>query len=60
MEVPGIEPETSWLVVKHYDHWANEAVKLSTELLEIKLYDKLWSYYKQLFQEFQRSEEGGI
>ena len=27
MEVPGIEPTTSWLVVRHTDHSANETVK---------------------------------
>ena len=29
MEVPGIECATSWFVVRHVDHSANEAVELN-------------------------------
>ena len=30
MKVPGIEPVTSWLVVKHDDHSPNEVILLKT------------------------------
>ena len=29
VELPGIEPVTSWLLARHIDHSANEAVKVS-------------------------------